>query len=257
MRKLVVLGVTALAVVLVAAVAYAQSQVNTYTVTGKTVPAKPGTKKKPLPIQLTFNYQVGEATGLRPSPVKQYTIGFYGAKSNGALFPKCTAQAINAAQSDSGCATGSQVGKGVIINQVGASNNPADKSIDCNLNLTLYNGGQGRLAIYLSGGPTTTVQGKTCIIPITQAIDARYVSFAGNGTALQFDVPSNLLHSVPGLDTAVTQVTSTINKLTVKKGGKTRGYYESVACQGSKRPIQVTFVSEAGQSATAKTTIPC
>jgi hypothetical protein len=256
MRKLAVLGATALVVLLVAAVAYAQ-QVNTYQVVGSTSPAKPGAKKKPLPIKLTFDYQVGEATGLRPSPVKRYTIGFYGVKSNGALFPKCTAQAINAAQTDAGCVKGSMVGKGVIINQVGASNNPSDKSIDCNLNLTLYNGGQGALAIYLSGGPTTTVQGKTCIIPITQAIDARYVGFAGGGTALQFDVPSNLLHSVPGLDTAVTQVTSTIDKMTVKKSGKTRGYYESVACKGKTRPIEVTFLSEAGETKTATYAAKC
>jgi hypothetical protein len=256
MRKLAVVGATALVVLLVAAVAYAQ-QVNTYQVVGSTAPGKPGAKKKPLPIQLKFDYSVGEAAGLRPSPVKRYTIGFYGVKSNGGLFPKCTAEQINAAQSDTGCVKGSKVGIGTIINQVGASNNPSDKSIDCNLNLTLYNGGQGRLAIYLSGGPTTTVAGKTCIIPITQAIDARYVGFQGGGTALQFDVPSNLLHSVPGLDTAVTQVTSTIDKMTVKKGGQARGYYESVACKGKNRPIQVTFLSEAGETKSASYNAKC
>jgi hypothetical protein len=256
MRKLAVLGATALVVLLVAAVAYAQ-QVNTYTVVGSTSPAKPGSKKKALPIQLSFDYQVGEATGLRPSPVKRYTIGFYGVKSNGGLFPKCTAAAINEAKSIAGCAKGSIVGKGVIINQVGASNDPADKSIDCNLNLTLVNGGQGRLAIFLNGGPSTTVEGKQCIIPISQAIDAKYIGFDGGGTALQFDVPSNLLHSVPGLDTAVTKVTSDISKLTVKKGGKTRGYYESVACKGKTRPIQVTFLSEAGETKTASVNAKC
>jgi hypothetical protein len=256
MRKLAVLGATALVVLLVAAVAYAQ-QVNTYTVVGSTSPAKPGAKKKPLPIKLSFDYQVGEAAGLRPSPVKRYTIGFYGVKSNGGLFPKCTAAAINAAQSIASCPKGSIVGKGVIINQVGASNNPADKSIDCNLNLTLVNGGQGRLAIFLNGGPSTTVEGKQCIIPISQAIDAKYIPYDGGGTALQFDVPSNLLHSVPGLDTAVTKVTSDISKLTVKKGGKTRGYYESVACKGKVRPIEVTFLSEAGETKTASVDAKC
>ena len=55
-------------------------------------------------------------------------------------------------------------------------------------------------------------------------------------------------------DTAVTKVTSDISKLTVKKGGKTRGYYESVACKGKTRPIEVTFLSEAGESKTASRT---
>ena len=89
------------------------------------------------------------------------------------------------------------------------------------------------------------------------APDARYVAFQGSGTALQFDVPANLLHPIGGLDNAVTQVQSTINRLTVKKGGKTRGYYETVGCKGKQRPISVDFLSEAGQSVTATTNAKC
>ncbi len=256
MRKITVLAVTAIAALVVAAVAYG-AQVNTYTVTGKTSPSSPGSKKKPLPISLDFDYTVGEATGQRPSPVKRYTIGFYGVQSNGGLFPKCTAAQINAAQSISGCPKGSVVGSGYIINAAGSTADPTDKSIECNLNLTIVNSGQGRASIFLQGGPSTMVQGKPCVIGISQAIDARYVSFDGGGTALQFDVPANLLHPIGGLDNAVVQVQSTIKKLTVKKGGKTRGYYESVACKGNKRPIAVDFLSEAGQSETATADLAC
>jgi hypothetical protein len=256
MRKVTALAAAAIAALVFAAVAQAD-QVNTYTVTGKTSPSSPGSKKKPLPISLDFDYTVGEQSGQRPSPVKRYTIGFYGVRSNGGLFPKCTAAQINAAQSISGCPKGSIVGGGFIINASGSTADPNDKSIECNLNLTVVNGGQGRAAIFLQGGPSTIVQGKPCVIGISQAIDARYVSFAGGGTALQFDVPANLLHPIGGLDNAVVQVQSTIKKLTVKKGGKTRGYFESVACKGKKRPISVDFLSEAGQSETATMNASC
>jgi hypothetical protein len=255
-RKVSALAVAAIAALVVAAVAYG-AQVNTYTVTGKTTPAAPGSKAKPLPIGLDFDYTVGEQTGLRPSPVKRYTIGFYGVQSNGGLFPKCTAASINAAQGIGGCPKGSIVGKGYIINAAGSSADPSDKSIECNLNLTIVNGGQGRAAIFLQGGPSTMVQGKPCVIGISQAIDAKYVPFDGGGTALQFDVPANLLHPIGGLDNSVVQVQSSISKLTVRKGGKLRGYYESVACKGKQRPISVDFLSEADQSETATANLAC
>ncbi|UGS37727.1 hypothetical protein [Capillimicrobium parvum] len=251
MRKVAV-GAAVAAVMLVCAAVVFAAQVNTYTVTGSTSPAKAGSKQKPVPLGLNFDYTVGEEAGQRPSPVSRYTIGFYGMQSNGGLFPKCTAAQINAAQSDKGCAQGSLVGSGSVTNAAGASNNPADTSIPCNLGLRVYNGGQGKAAIYLFGNPPQ------CVIPISQAIDARYVSaFGGKGSALQFSVPANLLHPVSGIDNAVTNVQSNIKKLTKRSKGRTRGYFESVRCQGGKRPITVDFLTEAGQSSTASADANC
>ena len=246
MRARTVALATAVVVLSCAAAASAE-QVNTYTVTGKTTPAKAGSKKKPVPISLNFDYTVGEESGQRPSPVKRYTIGFYGVRSNGGLFPKCTAAQMNAAQSDAGCPRGSGVGTGTVINETGASSNPSDKSIACNLSLTVYNAGQNRAALWLKGGPTQIVRGKPCVIAINQAIDARFVRHPG-GTALQFEVPANLLHPVGGLDNAVVRVESTIRRLTVRRGGKPRGYFESIGCRRGQRAISVDFLSEAGQS---------
>ncbi len=252
MRKLVGMGAAAAAVMLgAAAVVYAQ-QVNSYTVEGSTTPARAGTPKKPVPISVNFGYTVGEESGQRPSPVQRYTIGFYGMRSNGRLFPKCTAQQINAAQSDRNCPRGSLVGQGSVTNAAGATADPSDKSIPCNLNLRVYNSGQNRAALYLFGNPPA------CVIPISQAIDARYVrAFNGRGQALQFSVPANLLHPVPGVDNAVTNVTSTIRKLTRRVRGRVRGYYESVRCDGNERPISVTFLTEAGQTSTTTTNARC
>lgn len=251
MRKLAVLGAALAAVLALSAVALA-AQVNTYTVTGKTSPAKPGSKKKPVPIGLNFDYTVGEQSGQRPSPVKRYTIAFYGMRSHGKLFPTCSAQRINAAGNDGGCPKGSLVGAGSVVNAAGNTADPTDKSIPCNLGLKIYNGGQGRAALFLYGNPPN------CVITISQAIDARYVSaFGGRGQALQFEVPTNLLHPVGGIDNAVVQVTSTIKKLRKRSRGVTHGYYESIGCRRGKRPIQVTFLTEAGQTSSAGTDASC
>src|SRR5437764_652412 len=79
---------------------------------------------------------------------------------------------------------------------------------------------------------------------------AKYVKGNGGGTSLQFDVPANVLHPVPGFTVATRVVQSSIKLKTKKIKGVKHGYYESVNCSGSKRPIKVTFTTEAGQTST-------
>jgi hypothetical protein len=236
------------------AVAFAQSQVNEYAVQGSVNPAVSGSKKKPVPVELKFSFQVKEASGLRPSPIKTYSIAFYGGVSNGGPFPKCSAQKINAAQSDKGCPKGSLVGSGTVNNAAGNSTDPSDKSIPCDLGLKIYNAGRNRAALYLFGNPPQ------CVIPISQAIDAKFVpAFGGKGQALEFSVPDNLLHPVPGIDNAQTNVSSTIRKITKRVKHRKVGYFQSTQkCpKNHKVPIEVTFTSEAGQSETVRTEQSC
>jgi hypothetical protein len=250
MRKLAVVGAAVALAVALATAAYA-AQVNTYTANGKISPAKAGTKAKPVPVGLSFGYTVGEAAGQRPSPVLRYTIGFKGLQSNGGLFAKCTADQINAAQGDTVCSKAALVGTGFVNNATGVTTNPTDTSIKCDLNLKIYNSGQKKAALYLYGNPPQ------CAIPISQAIDAKYVKIPG-GEGLQFQVPANLLHPVAGLDNAVTNVTSTIKKLTKRVKGRVRGYYEVAGgCKGGKRGIEVSFLSEAGETKVARNTAAC
>jgi hypothetical protein len=246
-RRLAAVVAVVASMLIAASVAYA-AQVNTYKVEGKTKPAKAGSKKKPKAISLDFSYQVGEKSGQRPSPVKRYTIAFYGVQSNGKYFKKCTAKQISDARSDSVCPKGSKVGSGFVKNQAGATANPADTSIPCDLDLEIYNSGRNRAALYLHG------QQPQCAVSISQAIDAKYVkAFGGKGTALQFVVPDNLLHPLTGIDNAVVNVTSKIAK--VKSKG--HGYFESIACKRGKRPIQVSFLTEAGQTSKASSKAKC
>ena len=253
MRTSLAAGAGVLACALAASAALA-AQVNEYAVQGAVTPARGASKAKPLPVQLRFSFQVREAAGQRPSPIKTYAIAFYGGRSNGALFPTCTAARINAAQSDRGCPRGSRVGSGLVRNIAGATSDPSDRSLRCDLRLTIHNAGRNRAALYLAGDPPD------CVIPIHQALDARYVrAFGGRGQALEFSVPDNLLHPVAGLDNSQIDVTSTIHRVTRRVKGRTRGYLEiDQRCPRSRTaPIEVVFTSEAGQRETARSAVRC
>jgi hypothetical protein len=257
MRRVAAIVAALVTVLAVAGIAYAQAQNNTYAVQATVTPTGKGTKKKPNPVGVKFNYQVNEAAGLQPAAVKTYKIDFYGVKTNGARFPKCTFQQISQAQSGDNCPAGSQVGSGNIQSTVYTTGNPSDpNSFPCAKSLAVYNSGAGKAVLLLTG------PGDQCAgVSQPFIIDAKYVSGSGGGSALQFDVPPTVLHPIPQLTVAVRSVTSSIKKLrkTVGSGKKKRtyGYYESVGCLGSSRPVKVTFTQEDGKVGSASTTSKC
>jgi len=256
LRKLRIITIAAVAVLALSVAAYA-AVVNTYSVTGSTSPTKAGTKKKPVPIKLTFNYKVGEQSNQRPSPVKAYKIQFDGLVANTKPFKSCTADFINASGGDTGCNKSAAMGSGNIQAYVGPTNDPSNKSLFCYLALTFYNAGKNHAALYLKGDPGAADASKKCVTGISQAIDATFVKNS-KGTSLNFDVPPTLLHPIAGLDSAVFNVGSTINKRTAKVKGKTVGFFQSIGgCKKHKRNIAVTFVPETGSPAVAKTNAKC
>lgn len=256
MRKLRIITIAAIAVLAVSVAAYA-AVVNTYSVTASTSPTKAGTKKKPVPVKLTFNYKVGEVNNQRPSPVKGYKIQFDGLQVNTKPFKACTAQSIDANGGDTACPKGAKMGSGNIQAYVGPTNDPSNKSLYCYLALTFYNAGNNHAALYLKGDPGAADPQKQCVTGISQSIDAKFVKNS-KGTSLNFDVPPTLLHPIAGLDSAVFNVGSTINKVTKKVKGKTVGFFQSAGgCKKHKRTVAVTFVPETGAQQVAKTTAKC
>jgi len=255
MKKSIALAATAVCLIVVGG---AFAVTNTYSVTASTSPAKPGTTAKPVPISLSFNYTVGEATGQRPSSIKQYKIKFKGVKVNQAAVKKtCDADKINAAGNASGCPSAAIVGSGNVDNYLGPTSDPSNKSLHCYLALTLYNAKKGHVTLSLVGRKANPAP-KDCITDIDTAIDGQYVVKNGY-SILQFSVPPALLHPVPGLDNAVVNVTSKINKTgTSTVGGKKLAYYNVIGgCKSHKRPVEVEFVSENNVSSTAKTNAKC
>lgn len=251
----------AIALVATAAVAVpvalaADAQVNTYTVAGKISGGKGATKAKPKPISLEFDYTVGEASGLRPSPVTKYSIFFGGGEANTAAFPGCNVDKLAEAGDLSVCPKKSIMGKGKIINEVGQPTNTADKSLYCYLDLTLVNSTKkNHFLLFLKGVQTAPDPKKTCVTQVHEPIDATFKK-TSNGTSLNFTVPPNLLHPA-GLDNAVTNVQSSIKNVSIKKGGKKIGFFESTNCAKTQK-IAVTFTQETdGSKSTADTTVPC
>src|SRR4051794_34153822 len=255
MRKAVVAAVAAVALV-VAAVAYAQTQTNTYAVKGSVTPSKPGSTKKPVGVKVNFNYQIDEKNGLQPSAVKRYKISIYGVRAvNGDKFPKCTASQINnAGNSDTACPSGSRVGSGTIQNFVYADSDPSGKNggFPCAKKLNIYNSGKGKGALFVYGDPSQC--GGVGSLP---AFPISYVKGDGGGTALQFDVPATVLHPIAGLSVAGKRAQATSKPMSGTQKGKKSPYYESIKCSGHNRPIKVTFFTEAGQTSTAGATTKC
>lgn len=242
MRKVSIVVAAVAAMLCLAAVALAGT--NQYAVTGRI--ASGGTKKAPKAVAVNFNYTIRTDDGTLSNPVKTYKIHFQGLKTDPAAVDKgryCSAATINAAASDSGCSSKTHVGTGMVKAFVGAAGQAIDPSNKCNLTLDIYAGGPKSLTLYLHG------QSPDCIASISQAIDAK-LSTDSTGGALTFTVPPSLLHPVTGLDSGITQVTSSIR--TFGKGKKALFYSDGTGCKkGSSRQIQVTFTDESGTSGNA------
>ena len=233
MRKVSVVVAALAAMLCVTAVALAGT--NQYSVTGSI--AKGGTKKKPKEVGVKFNYTIKTDDGTLSNPVKTYKIHFQGLKSNPAAVAGgkyCSASSINKAASDSGCSSKTHVGTGLVKAFVGAAGQAIDPNAKCDLKLDIYAGGPKSLALFLHGSPPD------CLAPINQAIDAK-LSTDSTGGALTFTVPPTLLHPVAGLDSGITQVTSTIKK--IGTGKKALFYSDGTGCKGTRK-VEVSFTDE-------------
>jgi len=250
-----VIALTAMFVVSIAAFAYAQvAQVNTYEVTASTNPTKAGTAKKPVPISLSFNYNVGEQNNNRPAVIKKYSIRFAGIRVNPSSAAVCPAATLES-KGPAGCPAKAIVGTGFIENETGATNNPADKSIECNAALSVVNHGSLRASIYVAGDPNQTDPRRRCAIQLASAIPAKFVNRSGGESSLDFSVPDSLTHpGSPAISNAVVKVESKI-KLMTRKG---KGFFESRGgCKSGKRRVRVLFTPENGSVATETTTARC
>jgi hypothetical protein len=259
MRKLYIAALTAIAALSLAGIALAA---NVYTVDGSTKPSGKGSPAKPLPIQLSFDFQVeSDDPSVRGTPIETYAIGSEGLVTYPKVMKTCTfSQANRDGSVDPKCKK-AKVGSGLVQNLVGPAASPTVK-IFCNLNLVLYNisgvGKNGGMAIRLDGDPKepplSSPNDKTinCPTAIHSAIKAKFVKTKIAGlpaSDLRFTVPAELLHP-SGLDTTVRNTISKILKKTgkVKIKGKKRkvGFYSSIGCKGGKRTIQATFIDEQG-----------
>jgi hypothetical protein len=250
---LVLAAAAALALVAAAAAQQAQQE-NTYAVSASVTPTVKGSKKKPRPVGVKFNYQVGERSGGQPAAVERYRIAFAGLRTNGRWFNRCSAGRIIAAgNADDACPKKALVGTGALQNYVYPSDDPSSPNgFPCAKKLHIWNAGRNKAVLFIYGDPNRC--GGVGALP---PIPAKFVRRKG-ATALQFDVPPTVLHPVAGLTVAVRSVQSTIKRRTVRRHGRRRGYFEAVGgCRHGRRAVRVTFTPERGSSASAKTKARC
>ena len=204
MRKLSIAVMTAIAALALAGVALAA---NVYTVDGSTKPGGKGSKSKPVPITLGFDFQVeSDDPTVRGTPIETYAIGSEGLITYPEDFKTCTFSQANRDGSIAPQCKKAKVGAGLVQNVVGPGVDQKVK-IFCNLKLGLYNisgaGKNGGMAIRLDGDPKEpalqTPDDKTinCPTPIHGAIKAKFVQTKIGGlpaSDLRFTVPAELLH---------------------------------------------------------------
>ena len=254
MRKLLIAVLAVVAVVSVASVAVAA---NVYKVhLGSTTVKGKGTKAKPIPTGLKFGFQVEESDpSKRATVIEQYAIGSEGLVANPKLFPKCAFTDLDDATVPAKC-NKALVGTGLVKNGAGPSTDQSlAASTPCNLELRLYNDGDGMtLRLDSNGKPAPadfTSDTVGCLLPIATAINGKFVKRKIGGVTASdfvFSVPQNLKHPLSGIDNSVRRSDNLI-KLTKKKvKGKNRGFYEKVGCKGGKRVVRATFITEATAS---------
>jgi hypothetical protein len=267
MRKRLIAALTAVAVLSFGGVAFAE---NIYEVhIANSSPKGKGTASKPLPVKLGFGYTVGDTEGLRPTVIEQYRIAPEGLVTYPKLFPSCSFRQASAPQVASACRR-AKVGSGLVRNEAGAATDRAQKLV-CNLQLNLYNisgaGRNGGMAIRLDGDPPAAAPGSRdvgCQLPIHTAIKAPFFPIRLQGlktSELRFTVPLELQEPLAGVQNAVVEATSTVNRRTartrIKGKRRTVGFYSEIGCKGRTRTTRVTFVDTQRRQFTANRQSPC
>jgi hypothetical protein len=259
-RKLVLIGLTIMAVFAMAAVAVAQYNVPVIDGTLTITPKNAGTKKKPANGLVTTIFNVNPESDSTLSRI-EYTIP-KNVKLSGKGFKSCSADFINA-NGDDGCPKGSKVGTGAATALLGPQKS------QLNFDVEVYVAGPKALTLYL----------QTSLFNI--AIPATI-----NGQVVAFDIPERVQRPVSGLYSYVTSVTARLGKqtgipattkikkkVTVKKNGKKKKvtrkvkvpFASVVGCTGGQHtggvkaflasnpnPPQVPFLQATTQSACTK-----
>jgi hypothetical protein len=249
-RRILIIG-TALAVLAGAASASAAS-FNNYAGSGlKFSPTGAGTPAHPRIVNMTETLRANAPAGDRAAPLTDIKLKVYGVRTNGNLFPTCTDSQIeaNIVKYERACAPKSRVAQGPVHSALGPSSNPSQSAgTACNPYLKVFNGGKSSQVFFFTTAPDAPSQ-YTCA-GLSTGSTAPYdghISYQGKYWVLDVPLPpdiSNKVANQPGLYASLlTEVLSPISEST-KVAGTTRGYMESVACQGGKRPYSITFTAQ-------------
>jgi hypothetical protein len=250
-RKLIIGTASALAVLVGATAAYAAF--NNYAGSGVTfAPKGAGSAAHPKIVNMTETLKAGAPAGDRAAPLTHITVKVYGVRTNGDLFPTCTDSKIeaNKVKYELACPSKSRVAQGPVHSSLGPASNPsASAGTACNPYLKVFNGGKGSQVFFFTTTSHTPNPSKYTCSGLPTGATAPYdgkVKYQGKYWVLDLPLPpdiSNKVANTPGLyGSLISEVLSPISQ-TTKVKGQTRGYMESIACQGGKRPYSITFTA--------------
>lgn len=207
-----------------------------------------GTVKKPAPVAMTEVLGMTSTTsGNVGAPLTTIRTTTYGVKApNAKYFPTCTANKINA-NGNSGkwnavCPKASLVASGT-TNAALVPSTLKGPGAACDLNLSVYNGGPGKLTFFFTI-PTT---GPGCDGLATGAAAAwtGTISQAGRYLVTNVPEPADVSYNAgnTGLFGSLESETLHFHKTSVKKAGKAYPYLESTGCTKHTRPYTLTYTA--------------
>jgi hypothetical protein len=240
--KLTVAALTAIGALTFSTAAQAA---NEYTTTFTTNPTKSGTSKRPAPVSGTFGFSVRDTEGKRPLALDAIRVTFTGMRINTRQFRGCTAARITQDQSDRRCPSAALMATGFANNIAGNINDRNDQSIRCGLQLRLYNSGSGKMALFVRGAPNLT---PSCPIEVATAIPVS-ITRTAQGDRLAFTIPDNLKTPLATLRNSLVETRLTLRRRTVRTGGRTVGFFETVGrCRKGRRAANIFFDNEGSGS---------
>jgi hypothetical protein len=169
------------------------------------------------PIRLTIGFTLGADAGREAGTLSRVDVFFPpNARTNGAKFPSCSAETINARRNFAGCPKGSKIGRGRIMADV-----PATDVFNVPATITFFNG---------AGGKTITmhVDAQNPVV-INEAFSADLIRTRGRfGYHLIARIPPTLQEIADGWFAQVRRFTSTIDAWTRdRRTGRRIPYIES------------------------------
>lgn len=233
-------GIAALATP--ASVAFAQSQQpnpSPLTISGTNTVSKGTRGGKPVPVSIATFVRTGTKDGSRPEGWKDVGLVVPGVTSNGAFFPKCDINKFAAAQSPSACPKGSLISTGKLTAIIGPANDFSNGGAPCKKDVSIYNAGQGKVISYLSG-PGADCAGVAYQPPFPGTLKT------SNGTmTLRVPIPADTIsRPLPGVLGSPTSQRNNFKKLTVRRNGVTRGFFESTCKKGGSRKVTSFVVGD-------------
>jgi hypothetical protein len=248
LRRIMIIGAAAVAVLAVAGVAYAAA-FNTYSAKLTFSPSKAGSQSKASPLAFTENLGAKGTGGNRAAPLVDIKTTIYGIRTNAGKFPTCSASKItsNPAKWDKACPKGSLVATGPVHALLGPAAVLNATGSPCNPFLHVYNGGGGKLVFFF-----VIIPPKYTCATLQTGASAPYIGHVKQvGKNLVTDVPlppdvSTKAGGLTGVYGSLITEALTFKKLTKKVKGKTVGFNESFACKKGKRPYVVQYTSVEG-----------